>query len=202
MKSTAAVLLLLTLAPPLLSAQDAPGFELQRKWENDQRWEEQIDIEGRFNIYTPALLEQAVDTVATPLGKQAYHTYFFEVPDARKSDNVIYMLSYVDYPRGALHQDSTELVTEFLEATEAAAAEAVKGEVIYSDTLRVGPYPARRWRIDYRDGEASARSLAIVAHHRYYEVKTFSLKARGTNKSTDKFFNSLEIYPPDPKRTP
>ena len=162
-----------------------------KSWEDDHAWQQVDDLEGRFRIETPGTLEHKIDTLQTAVGEQAFHTYFFKVPDLQRAENVIYVLSYVDYPEGALSQDSPELVSEFLESTQDAAAEALRGEVMYGTERQVAEYPGRIWRIDYKDGEASARTLAFVVGRRYYELKTFSLTGRGLSEASDKFFRGF-----------
>ena len=119
------------------------------------------------------------------------------MPDPAKAENVIYALSYIDYPRGALHHDSTELVQEFFASSEDEAVAAMRGELVYASEKSVSAYPARQWRIDYNDGGATARTLAVVAYNRYYEVKVFSLKASGPNDAAAKFFDSFRLFAPD-----
>ena len=160
-------------------------------YEAEVNWEQIDDIEGRFRILTPGPLEHKEDTLQTAVGQQVFHTYFFKVPDLQRAENLIYVLSYVDYPEGALHQDSTELVAELLSSTESAAAEALRGEVIYRTERAVQGYPGRLWRIDYKDGEATARTLACVIGNRYYELKTFALTGRGLGDPSDRFFRSF-----------
>jgi len=162
-----------------------------KSWEDDHRWEQIDDIDGRFRIELPGTFELKVDTLETAMGQQTFYTYFYKVPEIERAENLIYVLSYVDYPEGALHEDSTELVTEFLISTEEAAAEALRGEVIYATDREVNGYPGRIWRIDYKDGEASARTLAFVIGQRYYELKTFTLAGRGLGDASDKFFGSF-----------
>ena len=171
----------------------APDAEPVQSYENERRWQEIDDLEGRFRISAPGPLEHKQDTLSTAVGEQIFHTYFFKVPDLQRAENLIYVLSYVDYPEGSLHQDSTELVIELLTSTEESAAEALRGEVIYSTAREVAGYPGRLWRIDYKDGEASARTLAFVVNGRYYELKTFSLVGRGLGDASDKFFRSFEL---------
>jgi len=170
--------------------------QLEQSWERQARWEERNDIDGRFKLLAPAVLTHKVDTVETSLGKQAYHTFFLQAPDKDEAENIIYAISYVDYPDGSLHHDSLELVNEFLTGTEEEAAIAVGGEVIYSSDKLISGFPARQWRIDYpsKGGTASARTLARVAGNRYYELKVFSLQASGLNKSADKFFDSVRLF--------
>ncbi len=174
--------------------------QLEQSWERKARWEERNDIDGRFKLLAPAVLTHKVDTVETSLGKQAYHTFFLQAPDKDEAENIIYAISYVDYPDGTLHHDSLELVDEFLTGTEEEAAIAVGGEVIYSSDKLISDFPARQWRIDYpsKGGTASARTLAGVAGNRYYELKVFSLQASGLNKSADKFFDSVRLFSKSP----
>ena len=164
-----------------------------KSYEEDHRWEQIDDLEGRFRIETPGPLEHKIDTLATAVGEQVFHTYFFKVPDLQRAENLIYVLSYVDYPSGALHQDSTELVSELLQSTEESAAEALRGEVVYATDREVLGYPGRIWRIDYKDGEAQARTLAFVVEGRYYELKTFALSGRGLSEASDRFFRSFRL---------
>ncbi|WP_116105205.1 hypothetical protein [Lewinella sp. IMCC34191] len=188
------IFLLLWLVTATLPAQTpmaAQDAEPVQSYENERRWEEIDDLEGRFRILSPGPLKHTEDTLTTAIGEQVFHTYFFKVPDLQRAENLIYVLSYVDYPDGALHQDSTELVAELLQSTEESAAEALRGEVIYASERDVLGNPGRLWRIDYKDGEASARTLAFVIGERYYELKTFSLTGRGLGEASDKFFRSF-----------
>lgn len=169
-----------------------------KSYEESVRWEQVDDLDGRFRIETPGAFEHRIDTFDTAVGKQYFHTYFFKVPEIDRAENLIYVLSYVDYPPGALHQDSTDLVQELLISTEESAAEALRGEVVYATEREVGGHPGRIWRIDYKDGEASARTLALVAGGRYYELKTFALTGRGLSEASDKFFRSFRLLSTGP----
>ena len=171
---------------------DPTANQLPRKsWEESHRWLQTDDIDGRFRIEFPGELEHRADTVGTAVGSQVYHTYFYKVPEIERAENLIYVLSYVDYPEGSLHQDSTDLLAEFLSSTEAAAAEALSGEVVYAVDRPVEGYPGRLWRIDYKEGEAVARTLAFVIGNRYYELKTFALTRSGLSDASDTFFRSF-----------
>lgn len=183
---------------PLLAQTPQLVANVDKTWEQEQRWSELNDLDGRFRLMTPAALTHKVDTVETGVGTQAYHTFFFQVPDKDEAENIIYAISYVDYPVGSLHHDSLELVAEFLAGTEEEAADAVGGEVIYGADKTISGYPARQWRIDYpsKGGTASARTLAGVAGNRYYELKVFSLRAAGLNDSADRFFDSVRLFAP------
>lgn len=180
------------------TAQLAPR-EITKSWEQDHRWEELQELDGRFRLLAPAVLAHNIDSVETALGVQAYHTFHLQAPDQQRAENVIYALSYVDYPAGSLHHDSTELVQEFFAGTEEEAAVAVGGEAVYTAKKAVNGFPGRQWRIDYpsRGGTASARTLAVVSGNRYYELKVFSRTDKGATQAADRFFDSLRIFAQD-----
>lgn len=170
--------------------------KLDRSWEQQQHWAELNELDGRFRLLSPAELTHAIDTIATDVGPLVYHTFHLQAPDRDAAENVIYAISYVDYPAEVLHQDSTELIAAMLTAAEEEAAAAVGGDVIYATDRQLGSYPGRQWRIDYpsKGGTASARTLAGVARNRYYEIKVFSLRAAGLNDSADRFFDSVRVF--------
>jgi len=164
-----------------------------RSWELQQPWEEFNDLDGRFKVSIPAAWDHRIDTIATVVGQQAYHTFFLQSP-SDTADNVMYMLSYVDYPVNSLHHDSAALVKELLDVTIEEAKENVRGEVLFDTERERNGYPGRYWRIDYLNGRASIRTQAFVAGNRYYALQTVSKNALGVNSSTDRFFDSLVLF--------
>lgn len=191
------LLLSLVLCSLAVAAQTPLSLvEVEKSWEADHRWTELNEVDGRFRVLAPAELTHKTDTLTTDVGEQVFHTFFLQAPDKDRAENIIYALSYVDYPDGAIHHDSLELVTELLASTEEETERAVGGKVIYSAPKQIGFQPARQWRIDYpsKGGTASARTLAGVVDNRYYELKVFSLRAAGVNDSADRFFDSFRVF--------
>ena len=74
-----------------------------------EKWEEFKSYDGRFRVLTPGPLTQKVDSMETQVGKLAHHTFFYQ-PSDEKGDNLLYMLTYYDYPENSIHSDSTELL--------------------------------------------------------------------------------------------
>lgn len=190
------LLLALTTTAAIFAQTPLLSVQIEKSWEQQQNWKEMSDLDGRFRLLSPSEMTHKIDTVDTNLGRQAYHTFFLQVPDKNEAENIIYAISYVDYPAGSLHHDSLALVSEFLAGSEEEAADAVGGQVIYGADKLISGFPARQWRIDYpsKGGTASARTLAGVAGNRYYELKVFSLRAAGLNKSADRFFDSVRVF--------
>lgn len=180
---------------PALSAQEEQEpLDPRKSWElTEAKWEEVRDYEGRFRVNSPAPFREKRDTIDTPLGELVYHTLFV-APDSEKAENEVYMISYVDYPEGALPTDSTELINALLDETQEAAAASVRGEMMFSQEGFQQSFPYRYWRIDYLNGRGSIRTKAIVANGRIYTVQTVTQRAYGINHSTDRFIDSFYVF--------
>ncbi len=176
---------------PLGDTLRSPAFH---SWELETaRWEKASSYEGRYSIDTPGLLSEKVDTIDTAVGTLIYHTAFFQPTDAY-AENVLYMVSYCDYPPGAMHSDSTELLPEFFDATQEEATASMGGELLYTSDISLSSYPGRIWRIDYRNGTATVRTRAYLAGPRYYAVQTISKGKLRLNSSSDRFLDSFRIF--------
>lgn len=155
---------------------------------------------GQFEVLSPDAMQHKVDSVTTPLGQLAYHTYFHQPPESEAmAENLMYMVSYCDYPEGTLHQDSAGLLLEFFTATMESAAAAVNGETVYHAERNYKSYPGHFWRIDYLEGQAVIKTWGIVVEHRYYAVQTVTVKKRSLNRSSDNFLDSFQIIPAEGK---
>lgn len=155
-------------------------------------WESVVNMDGRFRINAPAALTERVDTIETAVGSLVYHTFFHQT-DIQSAENALYMLSYVDYPVGAMHSDSTALLQDFFVETTTAAADAVKGELLYAAAAELDNYPGQVWRIDYLDGGAVIKTRAFMVNQRYYALQTISLRERNLNESSERFLDSFEL---------
>jgi len=191
------ILLLFFFSPA--QAQEKESIDPRKSWElNGAKWEEIRHYKGRFRVISPAALVEKSDTLDTPLGELIYHTLFV-APDSEEAENEVYMISYVDYPPGALPKDSVELLTDFLDETQAAAVESVRGELMFSQEGMQQSNPYRYWRIDYLNGRGSIRTKAIIAGNRFYTIQTVTQRAYGVNHSTDRFIDSFYVFEENPE---
>lgn len=169
------------------------GFAAPVHAQNKTRWEEFRSYEGRFRVLAPGSFRLKTDSIATDVGTLAWHTYFFDDP-TREAENAVYMLSYVDYPEGSIHHDSTELVSALFDATVEESAFSVAGGVTWSNRIRLGQYPGMFWRVDYKDGRAVIKTKAFVAGNRYYAIQVVMRRERSLNTAADKFLESLRLF--------
>lgn len=155
-------------------------------------WETFKSFEGRFSIKLPGEVTERVDSIATPVGKLAYYTFFHQ-PEDEAADNLMYMISYCDYPEGSLQGDSS-LLSEFFSATLDAAISAVRGELRYDAERDYFNTPGRFWRIDYLDGKAAIKTWALVQDDRYYALQAITVKQRSLSPASDRFFDSFRLW--------
>ncbi len=155
-------------------------------------WEEFMSYEGKFRVLTPGEMQEKTQSLETGLGLIQYHSFFFE-PKEKDADNLVYLLSYCDYPAEAVHSDSTALMQEFYATTIAAAVESVKGELLYQTEVFIDDYAGRYWRVDYNEGKATIKTKAYVVKNRYYSIQTITLKEKSLNISADHFLDSFSL---------
>lgn len=155
-------------------------------------WKPYTSEKGKFTVLAPGEFTEKITTVETPIGQTEYHTFIYQ-PDDKNADNLVYQVSYCDYPEGSIHSDSTDLVKEFFEVTVESALNSVKGELFYSTEINLGPYPGILWRVNYKDGEATIKTKSYLVGRRYYSIQTVTIREKGLNPFIDKFLDSFKI---------
>ncbi len=155
-------------------------------------WLEFSDYAGRFRVLVPQSMTKQETPMETAVGTLTYHTFYYQ-PDEKDPDNILYMLSYCDYPEGGMHSDSTELMKDFFEATVESAVNSVKGELLYADDHHVQGFPGKLWRLVYQDGEASIKTKAVMAGRRFYILQAVGLRDKGLNPLVDRYLDSFRI---------
>ena len=159
------------------------------------QWELFVSVDGRFKVLAPGEMRLHVQEMETPIGDIDYHTYVHQADaeDTTAADNLVYMVSYCDYPEGAVHSDSTDLLEDFFDTTINTAINSVDGELVYLDEQTKRDYPGRIWRIDYKDGEASIKTKAFLIKQRFYVVQVVTLKDKRLNPLIDRFLDSFAV---------
>ncbi len=156
------------------------------------KWQFFTSEQGKFTVLAPGEFVEKINEIETPIGKTAYHTFIYQSEDD-KADNLVYMVSYCDYPEGSIHSDSLELVKEFFKTTVESSLKSVKGELFYSSEINLGQYPGMLWRINYKDGDATIKTKSFLVGRRYYSVQTITYREKGLNSMIDKFLDSFAL---------
>ena len=155
-------------------------------------WEPYTSVDGRFTVLAPGEFQHKENSIETDIGAITYHSYVYQSPDPG-ADNLVYMISYCDYPEHSIHSDSTEIVDDFFNETLESATFSVDGELIYSAPTNIKDYPGRIWRIHYNKGTASIKSKAFLVKNRFYNVQAITLSDKKLNTAVDKFLESFKV---------
>lgn len=175
----------LLLGASFLTAQDIAPSAWQRETAG---WKPFLSEGGRFQVLTPAPMQERVDSAETPLGLLKYHAFI-----CRDGADLRYVVSYVEYPEDAVHEDSTELLQELFQATLEEALSVTGGELAFQENAEVAGYPGRIWRINVPETRSVIRTRVFVAGSRFYTVQTVSSRNKALNPSADRFLSSFRL---------
>ncbi len=156
-------------------------------------WEKFVFIDGGFELRSPGPLAEQVDTVETALGPLAFHRLFFQTQDAEESDNLVYEVSWVQYPEGVFPPDSTALIDDFFQETIAEAVKAVRGELGYATPIILQRYPGYLWRINYLNEKAIIKTKAFLKRDTYIAISGVAFRHKSLNASLDRFLDSFRF---------
>jgi len=160
--------------------------------QNNKPWKEFISVDGKFRITTPGEMIEKVNEIETEIGDVTYFSYIYQ--DAEKeAENLVYKVSYVDYPEHTIHSDSVEFVEEFFHNTIETSIKSVHGNLRYDDEIKLLDYPGRIWRVDYNKGQATIKTKAFVVGRRFYQIQVVGLRDKSLNRVQDRFFDSFDL---------
>lgn len=157
-------------------------------------WREFKSLEGKFRVLTPTgEMSEKVTKMKTALGELDYHQYIYK-PEDKNTENVFYLISYCDYPKGTFPSDSTELIQDFLQTTVESSAESVKGNVPYQSDIQQSGHKGKVWRVQYNNDNVHVKNKCFIAADRFYLLQVMTLKQHSLNTSIDKFLDSFLIF--------
>jgi hypothetical protein len=129
--------------------------------------------------------------VSTPLGNLLLHEFSLDL----ESDGqyFAFLFSYVDYPPGSMHQDSTDLLNDFFQIAMEESIFLMKGALMYESFGSWYGYPSYQWRINYKKDQYSIRNLSLLAGSRYYLLRVVSASDIVSGEIAQDFINSLRF---------
>ena len=160
-------------------------------------WFQFRSIEGRFRVMTKGGFERKVATFETDIGEVQSCVYAYTPKDQQNSENLVYMISYNDYPEGTIHSDSTAVLEDFYKATIEESVSSVNGVKIYENDVKLQGFVGKQWRISYANNKATIKTRAFLVKNRYYAIQTVSLSEKSANTATQRFLDSFQLLGQD-----
>lgn len=154
-------------------------------------WKSYRNIEGMFKVLTRGAFQEKTLKAQTAIGEITTKTFVYQPQE--QEENLVYMITYYDFPKGSVHSDSTELLQDFFKTTIKQSAESVNGTVIYTNQLEHQGYRAWQWRVNYSEGKVAIKTRAFLINNRFYSIQTVSLAEATSNNTADFFMNSFKV---------
>ena len=158
-----------------------------------QNWENIAPDGANCTIQMPSKPEQTKRIIGHPIyGKLTMNMATVQPKDST-DPNVVYMLSYADYPIGAIHSDSINLLDSFFISCREGSVANVQGKLLSETILNFSGYPGRELRMDFKNGLAIIRCRNYLVKNRLYSLLIITLTENNFNTSINKFLDSFKL---------
>lgn len=134
--------------------------------------------------------EHKIQNIDTEVGNIDYHSYVIEGKEVGSFLSTV--VSFADYPEGALSLDSVGFQEEFFDGSIQQALDQLGGVLIYESETSESKYPGRLYRIDYGDG-MTVKSKVFLAERRFYLIQAFYLREKEKGHLADQFLGSFRL---------
>lgn len=144
-----------------------------------------------FEVMITGEMKNGEKKILTEVGDLHPITWMYQ--GTQDDPNFIYSVSYVDYPEGTFHPDSTELVNELFHASIESNITSLGGTLVYKSESPYSQYQGIIYRASYNDNKAVIKSRMILVKDRFYALQVYTLSEKSLNGDMDKFLNSFRL---------
>ncbi len=152
-------------------------------------WKKFSPADQPFEVSVTGDMKNGEKKILTEVGDLHPITWMYQ--GAKDDPNFIYSVSYVDYPEGTFHQDSTDLVNELFDVSIESNIKSLGGTLVYKSESAYSQYPGVIYRASYNDNKAVIKSRMILVKDRFYALQVYTLSEKSLNGGMDKFLNSF-----------
>jgi len=146
---------------------------------------------GNFSILVPDTMIHTTKSLNVAIGKLDYQIYHYQGPDT--SENWLYQLSYVDYPVGSVHSDSTDFLQLLFEENVKSSTKSVYGKLAYQQPDNYGKYPGHIFKVHFADDKVAIKTRLYMIENRFYTISVTGPKGLSLNPKVEQFLNSFRL---------
>lgn len=150
------------------------------------------EASGVSVVVPGGLMKHSTRETSSGIDNLVYHSFAIDFDDP-SSGYYAFILSYVDYPEGSMHSDSTELLDDFFGIAVKESIFQMRGELIYESDEEFFKYPSKVWRINYKKGRATIRNKSIMINNRFYMLQVISNTDVKANEIAQNYLESLRL---------
>lgn len=149
--------------------------------------------EGGFEVMVKGEFIHKITTAKTQIGELTTHHFIYQPEEELKDENILYMITYTDYPSEMFSLENTDWGKEFLDVSVEESAKSVNGTLLYQNTIKLGTHEGRQWRVNYLDDKATIKTHAYLVGRRYYSIQTVAYMDYQINEDSNRFFDSFKL---------
>ena len=142
-----------------------------------------------FSVDVPGEMEKTTNSFKTAVGELDVVNYAFQ--GGEDDPNYLYLINMVKYPEGTFPKDSIDLVEEFLNNAIETSVAKVKGELIYSSSIKNGL--GKLFRIKYNEGGAIIKGKSFINKDVFISLQVFTIERKSLNDEMDVFLDSFRM---------
>jgi hypothetical protein len=137
------------------------------------------------------IMKENSSELSTPVGNLLHREYAIDYEDNGKY--YAFLFSYVDYPMGAMHEDSLELLKDFFQIAKDESLFLMRGTLVYESLGEWLGHPSYQWRINYKNNRYSIRNKSVLIGSRYFLIRVISSSDLESGEIAQDFINSLRL---------
>lgn len=174
----------------LLLAIFSLSFSVLNDWEIFQ------SEKGNFQIEMPELPAVSSQVLQTSLGDIKMNVFMHE-GEADIDDNILYMLSYTDYPTEKVNAENMdkESLNKYYEDAVKGSVNNLDGVLKSEETIDIFGHEGRSITVNYMESKAIMKMQILLVKNRMYAIQVIALAENDNNESQNRFFNSFELIP-------
>lgn len=157
------------------------------------RWGKFQPAGQSFEILTPGEMKNGEKKILTEVGQLHPVTWLHQ--GDKNDPNYLYLISWVDYPEGTFHRDSTETIQEMFDISIETSLKDLGGTLAYKSESTYGGYPGMLYRVSYNNNRAVVKGKLVLANDRFYMLQVYTLSEKSMNYDMDRFLDSFRLNP-------
>jgi hypothetical protein len=144
-----------------------------------------------FSVLLPEKPNVKVKELNTEIGKVITNNYSVSLD--KKSNNFLYTINTVQFPKATFSKDSTSYNDEVMQSHLQELSTTLKCKLVYQNPVTISDENGYIFRLtDDRSGQV-VKGCITLYNDKIYTITVFTLLDRSLNSDIDRFLNSFKL---------
>jgi hypothetical protein len=166
---------------------------LQFSFRVSEKWIDFESSEYGFKIKFPQKPTLATKMIETEIGPMTMNTFYYEPTNEEDDPNLLYAINVSKYQKGFLILDNEYQMKEFFKKSIQGYVNNLNGTLVQEEIIDFHGFPGCNFKLHFNNDTVIARVKIIVTKDSEYMLSIFTLKENESNKSIDRFLDSVEL---------